>query len=123
MKDPFELSADVKPRKVKRELRERDIQKACVDYARKKGFWARKFSSPSQRSVPDYLFAKRYPGKGIVFAVEFKAPGKNPTAAQNKEHEAMNNAGWIVWASIGRNGEEDIATFKERIDCLDRIYG
>ncbi|MCI0350278.1 MAG: hypothetical protein L0Z53_12710, partial [Acidobacteriales bacterium] len=48
-----------KPAKRKRRLLEKDIQKKCVDYARSKGFWARKFSSMSQRSVPDYIFSMR----------------------------------------------------------------
>lgn len=63
------------------ERREADIQAECVDYARRKGCYARKFSSPSNRSVPDYIFL----WKGKTWYVEFKRPGKEPTEAQWNE--------------------------------------
>jgi len=78
-------------------LLEKDIQKACVEWARSRGWWARKFSSPANRSVPDYLFAIRIPGRSVKVAVEFKAPGKTSTDAQIEEQEAMRLAGWQVW--------------------------
>lgn len=99
---------------VTRKLLEADVQKACVDWARARGYWARKFSSQSQRSVPDYLFAsdgwhKQHPrlrvtGK-IKFATEFKRPGakRDPltglqsTEAQIDEQELMRLAGWFVF--------------------------
>ena len=46
-----------------RRMLEKDVQKQCVDWARALGLWARKFSSPANRSVPDYLFAK--PGRAF----------------------------------------------------------
>ena len=104
MKDISEALASCK---VTRKLLEKDIQKACVDWARARGYWARKFSSQSQRSVPDYLFAsdrfkelgweKTFPHK-LKFACEFKAPGKTSTDAQLDEQEAMRLAGWTVIA-------------------------
>lgn len=97
------------PSKVVRKLLEADVQKQCVDWARARGYWARKFSSIAQRSVPDYLFAldKRieYGTQGkngsahidIKFACEFKAPGKTSTDAQIEEQAAMRLAGWFVF--------------------------
>jgi len=87
----------------KKFLLERDIQKKCVEWARKNGWWARKFSSPANRSVPDYLFSKRGCGK---LAVEFKAPGKQPTEAQAEEISEMTQAGWRVYVI------DDIDRFK-----------
>ena len=55
MKELSDLSS---PRTVERKLLEKEVQKQCVDWARARGYWARKFSSQSQRSVPDYLFAR-----------------------------------------------------------------
>jgi hypothetical protein len=78
-------------------LLERDIQKACVEWARKNGWWARKFSSPANRSVPDYLFAKDLPTWYDKFAVEFKKPGGRSTEAQLEEQKAMRAAGWEVY--------------------------
>lgn len=83
----------VAPATVVRKLLEKDVQKQCVAWARARGYWARKFSSQSQRSVPDYLFSHAAYGK---FAVEFKAPGKGATDAQFDEILAMRDAGWLV---------------------------
>ena len=45
MKDISEAAA---PAKIERKLLEKDVQKQCVDWARARGYWARKFScSPS----------------------------------------------------------------------------
>lgn len=95
MKTLVDLTA---PAPVTRKLLEKDVQKQCVDWARARGYWARKFSSQSQRSVPDYLFAKEImtsKGEDILkFFVEFKAPGKDATEAQLEEQELMVLAGW-----------------------------
>ena len=98
MKD---ISEPSKPVKAIKRLLEKDVQKQCVDWARARGYWARKFSSMTQISVPDYLFARE--GRGflqvinIKFAVEFKAPGKTSTTSQIEEQEAMRLAGWAVF--------------------------
>jgi hypothetical protein len=90
--------------KVKRPLLEKDVQKTCVDWARARGYWARKFSSQSQRSVPDYLLSRRkgeidgrYLPRPLKLACEFKAPGKTSTPAQIDEQELMRLAGWFVF--------------------------
>lgn len=61
---------------------EAKLEKKACDYARNKGCYVRKFSSPSNRGVPDRLFIT--PG-GVVFFIEFKAFGKKPTALQLRE--------------------------------------
>lgn len=97
MKTLSELSTPVA---VTRKLLEADVQKQCVDWARARGYWARKFSSIAQRSVPDYLFAGEaylMPEWKIKFACEFKAPGKTSTEAQVEEQGAMRLAGWYVF--------------------------
>lgn len=114
MKDHFTDAVVVQP--VNRPLRERDIQKRCVEYARANGWWARKFSSPAQRSVPDYLFAKN----GFKLAVEFKAPGKRSSDSQTEEQNKMTAAGWLVWRDMGTNGEYDVTVFKQELDALTR---
>lgn len=101
------------PRKVQRKLLEKDIQKACVDWARTQGWWARKFSSPANRSVPDYLFARLSPSPGgspKKIAVEFKAPGKTSTTSQTDEQVAMIAAGWTVYEIA------DVPTFKQLLE-------
>jgi len=106
MKDPF--SPDLAEQKVQpRALLERDIQKACVDWARSQGCWARKFSSPANRSVPDYIFSKLFHGHTQIWAVEFKAPGKGSTATQIEEQTLMRKAGWAVYEV------DSVGTFKK----------
>ena len=65
---------------------ESEIEKRVCDYAKKRGCLAYKFTSPSQRSVPDRLFI--LPG-GTVRFVEFKRLGGVPTPAQAAEHHKM----------------------------------
>ena len=103
------LSDIVAPATVKRKLLEKDVQKQCVDWARARGYWARKFSSMTSTAEPDYLFARmvttaydRYTAVESVqhklkFATEFKRPGGVATEAQEEEHGNMRLAGWFVF--------------------------
>lgn len=94
MKDPFSPNLEALPISDSDPL-ESKIQSDSVRIARKRGYWARKFSSPANRSVPDYLFARwQYKDK---FAVEFKRKGKTSTEAQIDEQAAMREAGWDVY--------------------------
>lgn len=94
MKDPFAETIDnFVARRPERKMLEVEIQRKCVDWARSRGWWARKFSSPANRSVPDYLFAR----DDVKLAIEFKAPGKTSTGAQVEEQKAMRKAGWDVF--------------------------
>jgi hypothetical protein len=113
MKELSDLTTpnDIAPRRIL----EKDVQKQCVDWARARGYWARKFSSQSQRSVPDYLFADG--GLRIKFAVEFKAPGKKSTEAQVEEQQRMQAAGWVVFEC------DDTYNFQQAVQTLERDIG
>lgn len=117
------LSDIQSPATVARKLLEKDVQKQCVDWAKARGYWARKFSSMSQRSVPDYLFSReqkesfdcghhgdrRLKYSKMKFACEFKRPRTKPkyipkhdvtvmsTEAQFEEQADMRLAGWFVF--------------------------
>ena len=118
MKTLADLTA---PQKTARRMLEKDLQKQCVEWARARGYWARKFSSQSQRSVPDYLFARREEFVGYYqhtkFACEFKRPGcpRDPltglmsTKAQIEEQNAMRDAGWSVFEC------DDFEMFKKTV--------
>ncbi len=71
---------------------EKEIEQKVRNYARKKGWWVRKFTAPGRKAVPDRIFAKG----GTVIFMEFKAPGKKPTKLQEIEHELMRQAGLQV---------------------------
>lgn len=75
------------------EIPEAEVQEKCVTHLRDKGAYARKFSSPANRSVPDYIFTWR----GWTWYVEFKRFGKEPTEAQAEEHSKIREAGGTVW--------------------------
>lgn len=112
-----DISEATTPSAIVKDVLEKDLQKQCVNWyrARSPEHWARKFSSQSQRSVPDYLFASphtRVPylrAARIKFATEFKKPGTKPkliekygvtvmsTEAQYEEQQLMLAAGWIVF--------------------------
>lgn len=134
MKTLADLTA---PREVVRKVLEADLQEQCVDWARRRGYWARKFSSISQRSVPDYLFSRRdvltWEGgqeseTAIKFACEFKKPGTKPkliekhgvkvmsTEAQYEEQLAMRNAGWYVFEC------DNFSLFKGVVEALERDF-
>lgn len=72
---------------------ERDVEKRVGDYAKAKGFWHRKFTSPQRRGVPDRIFARC----GRVFWIEFKAAGKKPTPLQLSEIAKMRAVGLTVF--------------------------
>lgn len=63
---------------------EKQIEQALVRRVKELGGTCEKFVSPGRRSVPDRLVT--LPGGRIVF-VECKAPGKEPTIAQQSDHE------------------------------------
>lgn len=60
---------------------EKYIEAKVAKYAKEKGFLAYKFTSPSNRSVPDRIFISP---KGRVSFIEFKRKGKSPTELQAK---------------------------------------
>ena len=65
---------------------ESKIEKAVCDYAKEKGFLVYKFTSPNRAAVPDRLLV--YPTGKVIF-IEFKASGKKPTPAQEREHQRL----------------------------------
>ena len=72
---------------------EKTVERALVKYVKDQGGIAYKFKSPNRRSVPDRLCL--FPGGKILF-VECKAPGKEPTKLQGREHERLKALGFEV---------------------------
>lgn len=112
MKDPF---ADaLTPQVVQKKVLESDIENPAKEWMRKRGYWVRKFKSPSNRSVPDDIFSHALYG---IFAVEFKAPRKTSTDKQIKEQDAMEAAGWEVWRDV-----DNLEEFKRRVIRRETDY-
>lgn len=83
---------------------EKVIEKKVCDYARSKGFYVKKFVSPSNRSVPDDIFITP---DGTVFFIEFKRRGRIPTGSQFEEHKKIlrNNVDVHVIDTINKGKE------------------
>lgn len=87
---------------------EKKLEKRCTDLSRVHGWWTRKFSSPSNRGVPDRIFLK----EGRVVWIEFKVPGNEPTPLQAHEIQLiLDHGGEAYWITTVEN-------FKARL----RIY-
>jgi hypothetical protein len=71
---------------------EKKLEKRATDVAKANGWYTRKFSSPSNRGVPDRIFIKEC----IVWFIEFKAPGNTPTKLQEYEMQQIAEHGGRV---------------------------
>lgn len=72
-------------------MKESLIEQTCREYAESRGWLARKFSSPGNKGVHDYIYMK----KGICFFIEYKAPGKKATKLQKDFAEELRAAGIV----------------------------
>ena len=66
-------------------MRESVIEKKVSDYAKLLGWLSYKFTSPSNRGVPDHIYFR----EGHTILIEFKAPGKLPTKLQQKHIQRL----------------------------------
>lgn len=74
-------------------MRERDIEAHLVRRVKELGGEIRKVAWPGRRGAPDRLVM--LPGRRAVW-VELKAPGKEPTSQQIREHNRMRRLGELV---------------------------
>jgi DNA anti-recombination protein RmuC len=74
-------------------MRESKIEQALVRKVKALGGMCEKFTSPGRRSVPDRLIT--LPGNRIIF-VEAKAPGKEATELQRRDHQRRRALGCDV---------------------------
>lgn len=74
-------------------MRESHIERTVNAYARARGWLAFKWTSPSQRGVPDMIYFK----DGECLMIEFKAPGKKATAYQHAIHKRLKEQSFHVF--------------------------
>lgn len=98
--------------KPENEQLERDVEGHLVKEVAKLGGKAYKFSSPSNRSVPDRLCCFQ---QGRLVFVECKAPGKKPTPLQWKVIKFLRDLGFNVLV-IDTMAKVDIFIQMERRD-------
>lgn len=101
-------SDDTPPFKQEYPTIEKDIEMACVRYAKKFGMMSYKMQTKGVRGWPDRSF---YGPDGIHFLVEFKQPGKKPTPQQVAIIESLTKMGHDVWVI------DDAASFRIALDA------
>jgi hypothetical protein len=90
-------------------MRESTIEKAVCAYAKSKGCITLKLAGMNQRGQPDRLFIR----DGRCLFIEFKSPGKNPTALQIKWLVDLTNQGMnAMWCNSILDGKK----------LIDRIF-
>lgn len=90
-------------------VRESKVEKECCEYAEGRGWWVSKFTAPGKKAVPDRLFIRN----GVVLFVEFKRPGKEPTAQQAYRHKQMRAKGAnVTWT-------DNFADFKKYLIAFE----
>ena len=73
---------------------EKDLERWLVKECRKWRIHCRKWTSPSQRGVPDRILVFN----GKVLFLELKAPGEEPSPLQRWEMKCLAEAGaWVEW--------------------------
>jgi len=74
-------------------MRESKVEEVVTSFARSKGWLSFKWTSPSQRGVPDRIYFK----DGVCQMIEFKAPNKKPTTYQQAIHRQLKMHGFHVY--------------------------
>ncbi len=74
-------------------MKESAIEKAVCDHARANGCMVMKLAGPNQKGQPDRMFLK----DGKALFLEFKAPGKKPTALQEKWMRQLREQGFHAY--------------------------
>lgn len=72
---------------------EKFIESDIGDFAKMRGWWYSKFTSPGKRAVPDRLFIR----KGRHVFIEVKKHGEVPTRQQLRRHQDMRDHGAEVY--------------------------
>jgi len=100
-------------------LKEKDIEGYGKKQVEKIGGMSEKFRSVNKRSVPDRIDTFPY---GILFFVEYKAPGKKPTDLQLKDHRKRRALGQkVLVIDTKEKVDEYIAMVKIRIEAAELI--
>lgn len=88
-----------------KDVRERDVERYLKVQIKKLGGVSEKFKTPGRRSAPDQIcwFAH-----GQLFWVECKAPGKEPTELQHKDHERRRAKGFKVYVVDSKPAVDDL---------------
>ena len=90
---------------MRRELREIRVEDYLVSEMNKIGFECHKYQTPGRRNAPDRI-CLGYPA--VIFFVECKRPGKEPTPAQAREHARLRKLGFRVEVANTHSQVDDL---------------
>mgnify|MGYP003661828076 CR=1 FL=1 len=94
-------------------MRESTIERAVCAYAKSKGCLTLKLSGQNQKGQPDRMFLHN----GRVMFIEFKSPGKEPTALQARWLERITENGhYATWCDEINAGKKMIDVFMHADD-------
>ena len=86
-----------------RQKLEKTVETDSVAWARRNGWFTRKYSSPGQKGVQDRIFVKRIRNEGMVVFIEYKKVGNVPTDLQCDDAEQLrNHGGAVFWTNTVR---------------------
>ena len=87
---------------------EREIEAKLVKFCRENGIYTRKFTSPSNRGVPDRVLIKH----GKVLFLELKREGERPTKLQMHEIALIRgHHGNAEWADGWQRVKDTVVSF------------
>lgn len=72
---------------------EKEVERPAHDYAKSRGWFAEKIMRTGRKGFPDHFFARN----GLIILIEFKRPGEEPTAQQQKRHRELRKQGVPVF--------------------------
>ena len=92
-------------------MRESEVERYLVKRIEALGGTCEKFKSPNRRFVPDRIIF--WPAGLFTFApvpvfVEVKAPGKEPNAGQQRDHDRRRAAGYVVYVIDSKEQVDEI---------------
>ncbi len=92
-------------------MRESEVEAKVCKHAKSQGWLVYKFSSPSNKGVPDRVWIK----KGVVIFIEFKAPSKKPSKIQSKVISRIRGEGVPVYIIDNIKEGKELATIKYKL--------
>lgn len=98
------MPAKKKRRRIARS--EASIEAAACRKINKTGCVAKKFATMFTRADPDRIIFCPLKGSGHTYFIEFKRPGEDPTAQQEKAHRKLRRMGYSVY--VCRSVEEAV---------------
>lgn len=101
---------------IEEDYRERDLEKLLVKIVEDRAGTCEKFTSPSNRHVPDRIITLM---DGHIFFVEVKATGKLPTKAQYADHRRRIKMNCVVFVV---NCTDDLGTVRVYIERRNGEY-